>query len=320
MKRFVFCFFLMGMVVQGCFAQFLPAGEEPVTLKTSTGDIYGKMCLPTVSDTYPVVLLISGSGPTDMDGNSAVGGDNNSLKYLAEGLANEGIASLRFDKRGIATSRNAGKNEADLRFDDYVGDVRAWVDLLANDKRVTGIYIAGHSEGSLVGMVAARNNKKVKGFISIAGAGRPADELIEEQFSGHPKMVREIIGSINRDLKAGRLVENVPMGFEALFRHSVQPYMISWYKYDPCEVIKKLKIPVLIVQGNTDIQVSVKDAEALHRSSGHSRYCLIENMNHVLKTCETLSKQEQMAFYTDPSIPNHPDLLPCIVSFIRDGK
>ena len=62
---------------------------------------------------YPVVLIIPGSGPTDMDGNSAaLPGKNNSLKYLAEGLAGKGIASLRYDKRGIASSASAGKDES----------------------------------------------------------------------------------------------------------------------------------------------------------------------------------------------------------------
>ena len=86
--------------------------ERPVVLNTSTGALKGKMVTPNQESGYPVVLIIPGSGPTDMDGNSAaLPGKNNSLRYLAEGLAGKGIASLRYDKRGIASSASAGKDE-----------------------------------------------------------------------------------------------------------------------------------------------------------------------------------------------------------------
>ena len=115
-------FFLCGIC---CRAQVLPL-EENVVLNTKEGQIKGKLLLPGGVKTCPVVLIIAGSGPTDMDGNSAIGNlRNNSLKFLAEGLAANGIASLRFDKRGIGTSASAGKEEAKLRFEDYVNDVTA---------------------------------------------------------------------------------------------------------------------------------------------------------------------------------------------------
>ena len=79
--------------------------ERPVVLNTSTGALKGKMVTPNQESGYPVVLIIPGSGPTDMDGNSAaLPGKNNSLRYLAEGLAGKGIASLRYDKRGYSGS------------------------------------------------------------------------------------------------------------------------------------------------------------------------------------------------------------------------
>ena len=125
-------FFLCGLC---CRAQVLPL-EENVVLNTKEGQIKGKLLLPGGVKTCPVVLIIAGSGPTDMDGNSAIGNlRNNSLKFLAEGLAANGIASLRFDKRGIGTSASAGKEEAKLRFEDYVNDVTGWIDYLAKEKR-----------------------------------------------------------------------------------------------------------------------------------------------------------------------------------------
>lgn len=291
--------------------------ERPVSLNTTTGVLNGKLVLPGQETGYPVVLIISGSGPTDMDGNSAMmSGKNNSLKYLAEGLAGKGIASLRYDKRGIASSAPAGKDEYSMRFEDGIKDAQGWVDLLSRDKRFTNIYVLGHSEGALVGMAASVDNPKVKGYISVAGAGRPAYEVVEEQMSGQPEVIREMVRSINKSLKEGKLVPDVPIGLQALFRSSVQPYMISWYQYDPGELIRKLKIPVLIVQGGKDIQVAVKDADMLKQASPAADYHLIDNMNHLLKTCDTMDRQKQLATYTDPSLPLHKEILILIEKFV----
>lgn len=209
--------------------------EQSVSLDTPTGKINGKIGLPD-AEKPPIVLLIAGSGPTDMDGNTNSGGfsmKNNSLKLLAEGLAQRGIATLRFDKRGIASSSAATKKESDLRFEDYVTDVQGWIDRLSEDSRFSDVFVLGHSEGSLIGMLASVDNPKVKGFISLAGAGRPAYDIIEEQLSGQPAEVRHLVKSINDSLKAGKEVSNIPMGLMTLFRPSVQPYLISWYRYNP---------------------------------------------------------------------------------------
>lgn len=299
-------------------AQLLPLNERPVELSTPTGQIKGKMILPGSGEGYPVVLLIAGSGPTDMDGNSLPAQmKNNSLKYLAQDLARRGIATVRFDKRGIAGSKAAGKDEYSVRFEDYEKDVAGWIDLLARDRRFKGVYVAGHSEGALLGILASRNNPKVKGVISIAGAGRPMDELLEEQLAGQPEVIRTMAASICDSLKAGKLVPNVPLGMQALFRPSVQPFLISCFKYNPQEEIKKLKMPVLIVQGKTDIQVSVKDAELLKKALPAAQLVLIDNMNHVLKDCNTLDRQKQMAVYMDPDLPVNATLLSSIEKFVK---
>lgn len=295
------------------------AGEQPISLGTPTGEIQGRVMLPDV-ERPPVVLIIAGSGPTDMDGNSLLGAvtlKNNSLKLLAEGLARRGIASLRYDKRGIASSAAAGKEEKDLRFDDYVADARAWIELLSGDDRFSSIFVVGHSEGSLIGMLASEGNAKVKGFVSVAGAGHPAYEIIETQMSNQPAEVRQLVKSINDSLRAGKPVTDVPVGLMALYRPSVQPYLMSWYRYDPREVVARLEQPVLIVQGDKDIQVSVGDAEALKAAQPQAELHLIENMNHVLKSCDTVDAGVQQATYTNPDLPVVEELLNVIEKFIK---
>lgn len=312
----LFGFLILSLVCQGQIPYRL--SDRPVVLNTSGGQIQGKLLVPGSGDKYPVVLLIAGSGPTDMDGNSAAAGlKNNALKYLAEGLAAKGIATLRYDKRGIASSASAGKEEYSLRFDDYVNDAKGWITHLSRDRRFPAIYVLGHSEGALTGMLASLDNPKVKGYISVAGAGRPFYEVLEEQMAAQPAVIRQMVVSIHDSLKVGKLVPNVPLGLQALFRSSVQPYLISLYQYKPAEIIGKLKMPVLILQGTTDIQISVKDAERLKAAAPEAGFYLIDNMNHVLKTCTTLDRQRQMAVYTDSSLPVDSSLLIFIEKFVK---
>ena len=309
MKRLLLLLFSCVLFLQPyCQAQPLTSEESPVTLSTATGDIKGRLLLPANATTCPVVLLIAGSGPTDMDGNNPMM-KNNSLKFLAEGLAQKGIASLRFDKRGIAGSAAAGKEESKLRFEDYVNDVTGWIDFLAKDKRFTGITVAGHSEGSLIGMLACQSRPTVKSFISIAGAGSPAYEIIEKQVAA--QMMPE---SIRKE------VAQVPAYLQALFRPSVQPYLISWYKYNPQTVIASLKMPVLILQGKNDIQVKEEDAMLLKKASPKAELVLIDKMNHVLKDCESTTPQQQMAVYNNPSLPVNAALMNATVQFVNNSK
>lgn len=322
MKRLLLLLFGSALLAASyCQAQPLTSEECPVTLNTASGNIKGKLLLPANTESCPVVLLIAGSGPTDMDGNNPAM-KNNALKLLAEALVQEGIASLRFDKRGIAGSAPAGKKESELRFENYVDDVVGWIDLLAKDKRFTGITVAGHSEGSLIGMLACRNRPRIKGFISIAGAGSPAYEIIEKQLAAQqlPTSIQKEASDINESLKNGKETAQVPQYLQALFRPSVQPYLISYYKYNPQTVIATLKMPVLILQGKKDIQVQEEDAVLLKKACPRAELVLIDKMNHVLKDCESTAPQQQMATYNNPTLPLNTILRDAIVRFIERNQ
>jgi pimeloyl-ACP methyl ester carboxylesterase len=210
--------------------------------------------------------------------------------------------------------------EKDLRFETYINDVKDWVAFLAKDKRFTKIIIAGHSEGSLLGMIAAENNKFVNAFVSIAGAGRPADEILKEQLDKAPKDVKDVIFPMIDTLKKGDTVGNVPVIFYGLFRPSVQPYMISWLKYNPQTEIKKLEIPVLILQGLTDVQVKETDANLLSKAQPKAELKLIKNMNHVLKDCDTTDKEKQKPIYSNPDLPLNKEFTADVIDFIKKLK
>jgi hypothetical protein len=319
MKKIILTLFLVSIYL------FITAQTETeLTLHTSDGKkLYGSLLLPKKKGAFDIVILISGSGPTDRDGNNPLM-KNNALKYLAEKLAKNKIAAFRFDKRGVAKSKDAITSEKDLRFDTYVNDVIEWVNLLAKNEHINRIFIAGHSEGSLIGMVALNKliqkneNLPIAGFISIAGAGKPANEILKEQLSKSLKdtiLLQKSFEVINQ-LKNGKTVNDVPGELYTLFRPSVQPYLISWFAYNPQAEMAKLSVPALIIQGDADLQISVNDAQLLNNSNNQiSKMVIISKMNHVLKTVENL--EENQASYSNPEFPLNKKLIESIVEFVK---
>ena len=259
---------------------FFQAQEKTITLQTSTGNIEGTLLLPSV-EKPTIALIIAGSGPTDRDGNSG-GLKMNYLKMLAEGLYENNIASIRYDKRGIGASVMPGLKEDDLTFSDFISDAELWMDKIMDDSRFGDIVVIGHSEGSLIGMIASQNKQPNK-FISIAGPGITMLATIRRQLGDQPPYILSMSEPILEKLEKGQTVDSVPPLLNSLFRQSVQNYLISVSKYDPLVEISKLKCPVMIVQGTTDIQIEVLDAEKLAESNKNSKLLIIEGMNHILK-------------------------------------
>ncbi len=293
----------------------------PITLKTPTGDIAGSLMVRPGTARSPVVLIIAGSGPTDRDGNSPVPiapGKTlatDSYKLLAEALAANGIASVRYDKRGVGASAKAmsGMKEDDYRFDMGVDDAAAWIRMLRADPRFSKVVVVGHSEGSLVGMVAAQR-AQADGFVSLEGAGRPAADILREQLTAAgvpPAMFESILDS----LVAGRTVANTPPALASLFRASVQPYMISWFRYDPAAELKKLPYATLVIQGTHDVQVSAKDAALLAAAPG-ATLVTIDGMTHVLKLGPADKAAQTMTVYSDPRIQIAPEVVSAIVAYV----
>ena len=292
------------------------AGQN-IELSANGGILHGTLEVPSGEAPCPAVVIISGSGPTDRDGNiPSVGGKNNSLKLLAESLAAKGIASVRFDKRGVGESISAMTGEEDLRFDTYIDDAVLWGKELQRNKRFNRVVIIGHSEGSLIGSAACQK-MDASAFISIAGAGVPASELLLAQLK--PKLPQNLFDdavTIIDSLKHGKTVDPVPPALNPLFRKSVQPYMISWFRYNPKKEIAKLNIPILIMNGSTDLQVEMNHALLLAKSNKKAKLVTINGMNHVLKRVSG-NLREQLPSYGDPSLPIAEELVDEIASFIK---
>lgn len=264
--------------------------------------LFGTLQMPENKKEKPnVVLLIAGSGPTDRNCNSSLGLKSNAFIMIADSLSAAGIASVRYDKRGVGESAAAIGSEADARFDDMVNDAVAFLKKLKAENKFGKIFIAGHSEGSLVGMIAAQK-EKVDGYISIAGAGESADKIMSGQLeNGNIKDSKEATLILN-SLKKGKLVETKNENLSSIFHTSVQPYLISWFAYDPQIEIKKLNIPILIIQGKTDLQVGEEQAQLLKTAQPKATLILVNGMNHVLKIAPAERKQN-LETYNMPELP-----------------
>lgn len=287
--------------------------DSLVTVQTGSRTIQGSLMMPKQEKEIPVVLIIPGSGPTDRDGNNGLM-KNNSLKLLAEGLYENGIASLRYDKRGLKGNPMGDQKEADLIFDEFVEDAMLWIRYLQGLQGISDIHVLGHSQGSLVGILAAQD-AEVQSIISVAGSGSPIDEIIREQLQMQPPVLQQASAVVLDSLEQGHEVKDIHPMLQALFRPSVQPFLRSWMQFDPADEVGKLDQPVLIVNGTTDIQVGIEQAQKLKAASTHGNLLILENMNHVLKTASA-ERNENLKTYYDPELPLSAELVPAIVAFI----
>ena len=274
-------------------------------------EVQGTLLSPKGENQPPLAILIAGSGPTDRDGNQALF-KNNSLKYLAEGLAQKGIATFRYDKRVIAQINKATVQEEKMTFEDEVNDALLVINHFKD--KYKKIILIGHSEGALVGLLVAQK-VVVSKFVSISGAGNSSATLIEEQIGKNAPQLKEESQKIISQLRKGELVDNISPYLAPVFRKSVQPYLISWFKYEPAKEITKLQIPILIVQGTNDLQVEDKEAQLLKEAQPKAQLLLIEGMNHVLKKVKTLEENQQS--YLNPDLPISGELVEGIASFIK---
>lgn len=302
------------LILAALLADPVQAAERSVSIDGGQAPLYGALITPDSAEPGPAVLLIGGSGPTDRDGNSRLGPTPNTLRMLADELAAAKVATLRFDKRGVGQSAPALAAEADLRFGVYIDDAVAWARFLAAQPRVTCVVLLGHSEGALIAAMAAQRTP-VCGVVSVSGAGRPLGEVLENQLRAQlPPAAIAQVEKVLSALRDGRTVPGVP-ATDPLFRPSVQPYLISQLAIDPSAELRAAKAPVLILQGDNDLQVSVEDARALAAARPDAQLEILSGVNHVLKPAPA-DRAGNLAAYTDPTLPLDGRIAPLIARFV----
>ena len=300
------------------------AMDREVSVDGGKAPMYGSLMTPAGARPNakpgPGVLLIPGSGPTDRDGNSTVPGVMPAnLKLIAEGLAAAGVPSLRYDKRAIGKSQAALGREEDMRFGIAVDDAMLFARLLKSQPNVTCVILLGHSEGALIAALAAQKIETC-GVIEVSGAGRPLGVVIREQLAAQslPPAMQAQIDTALSEMEHGRQVANMT-GLEALFRPSIQPYLISQLSIDPAQALAAVKAPALILQGDNDLQVQVEDAQRLHAARPDAKLVILPGVNHVLKSAPT-DRAGNFATYADPDRPLAPSVMPPILAFVKAAR
>ncbi|MGB1308230.1 MAG: alpha/beta hydrolase [Oceanihabitans sp.] len=274
--------------------------------------IDGTLLTPLDNSKSVLVIQIAGSGPTNRDGNQNFL-KNNSLKNLAQDLTNNGIATFRYDKRIVKQIRK-GNVDPNIMFDDFVTDAISVIDYFKTKKKFSKIYVLGHSQGSLVGMLAAKN--KADGFISLAGAGQTIDAVIQEQIDKTAPMFSEDAKRVFAVLKQNKTTKDFPAALTSIFDLSVQPFISNWMQYNPQEIIKDLEIPILIINGTKDLQVSVAEANLLKEANKNAEIKIIDNMNHILFTIAG-DDLENSKSYNESFRKINPEVIQTIVGFIK---
>jgi len=295
-----------------------PAGvaEEPFEIDNRGAKISGVVWLPAKrSGPVPVVIIIAGSGPVDRDGNSGGILRSDAYRQLAEGLAKRGVATIRYDKRGIGQSTYAGKL-ADLGFDDFVSDAAALVAMARVNDKLAGVYLFGHSEGSLIALETAATSK-VDGIISAAGAGRVVSELMREQLS------RQLSADDLKDfdaqvaaLKAGKPLDPKTPTLQRLLDPSLGKFLKGMLLTDPKPLAAAFKGKLTVLQGDNDVQVTVdKDARPLAAAHAGAKLVVLKDVTHVLK--RDAHKGQDQPSYRDPSLPLDPGVVDAVMTTVK---
>lgn len=299
------------------------APEQLVTANAPAGLLHGTMAGHAAGETRPVMLIIPGSGPTNRDGNSPLGISANTYRMLAADLAAAGVTTIRIDKRGMFENASPDIDPNAVTIADYVADMAAWVTAARQATGADCIWLAGHSEGGLVALASAQSVPDLCGLVLIAAPGRPLGDVMREQLRANPAnaiVLDDALHAID-SLEAGDLVDVSGMhpALQQLFAPVVQTFLISLYSYDPAALLAVYDGPVLIVQGDTDLQVTVADAEHLAAARPGLSPTIIPGMNHVLKPAPGDDRAANFATYGDAELGLAAGMVDATAGFLTTG-
>lgn len=302
--------------ISGLWMQYVSMPPEPVStdkfeevLVEVGAEGYrmnGLLTLPKGVKKPPVVILVHGSGSSDL--NETIG-SNRPFMDIAYGLAEQGVAVLRYDKRYFALPERVKEDIVDLTVQDEVlDDVASAIALLKKDERVNSeqIFILGHSLGGMLApKIAADNDGSVAGIISMAGSLRKIQEIMytqaeekinsnavlsDEQKKADIASYKEMVDQINAIDSAGY---DAVMGYPA-------SYWFSMNEIDNFALAGNLSIPVLVLQGDADFQVSAEIDYPIWREAmgegPHVTYKLYEGLNHLM--IKTNGKRDETEYDT----------------------
>lgn len=261
--------------------------ETKIAVKTGTMSLPGALCVPNNTKNPTIVILLAGSGPNDKDETI---GPNKALKDLAVGLASNGIATYRYDKRTLVYGKDM--KDVDLNSEVIEDAINAAAILKKNpDFKNSKVYIVGHSLGAMCAPIIANKSKQINGIVLLAGNARPLEDVVLDQYnyiygldSIDVSEKKEILGYTTKmktvkDPKLLKLAkaEDLPLNLES-------HYWQSLVKYNQIQVAKKIKQPILVLQGERDYQVTMTDFNLWKESlstNPKNKFISYSNLNHL---------------------------------------
>lgn len=269
----------------------------------------------------PLLVIIPGSGPTDRDGDNPAGVAGGPYRQLAEALAARGVATLRIDKRGMFGSHAALADPDAVSIGGYADDALAWAKVARAKTGRRCVWLLGHSEGGLVALQAGQRPAGLCGLVLVAAVGRPVGVVVREQLRANPAnapILEQALATIDA-LEAGKRVPQatLPAPLQPLFADRIQPYWIDLMAHDPARLIAALRLPVLIVQGTRDLQVSVADAQALKAAQPRATLTLLPGVNHVLRAVASNDRTANLMTYRDTTLSLAPGVAQAVAGFVQ---
>jgi uncharacterized protein len=307
---------LVGLLLS-CIA--LPVSGQAAEFQeqaVDVGGLKGTLLRPAPPGKHPAVVIVGAAGPLNRDGNNAPAITTNTYKLLAEALAGAGIASLRYDKRGVGTSARPASG-TELSVNDYAADVATIVNWLAAQADVSKVVITGHSDGALQALIAA-DLTKVAGFVLLSSPGREPGIGLREQLARLPLADADraaglsIMDALESDIDIGV----VPISLQELFRPSKQPLLRSILRLDPQMLLVNRREPVLIIGGGADGRVTRGDFDALVAARRDATLLWSASMTHTLKSADP-NDPRQLRVDTDEARALAADVVAAITAFVR---
>ena len=341
MKTRIFNFFLA--LICGALCRAQNNQSEEITLYNDSIQLAGTLSIPTAAKKPPLLIFVHGSGNIDRNGNQGPALQLGYLKALSDALNARGIATYRYDKR--TSSIENLKRMKRISIQDYADDARLAIDEFTGDKRFGGVHVLGHSQGSLVALLAGQEG--LSSYTSLAGASSTIDSIIVEQIGNQLPPLRNIAKQHFEELSKTDTILQVNPMLAQVFAAPNQRFLKNWSSYDPREKIRQCTLPTLIIQGLSDIQVPLKEGLGLAQARNAAfaelgtfqnlqeevnlpeeplflkdqvngrevQLALIPKLNHIAKEVNSLTENQQS--YSDPSIPLSRDLVEVIADFLN---
>ncbi len=310
MKKFLYFI----LCAQMCIAQEIVS--ENLHLYNDSIYLPGILSYPKLSGKLPLAIFIHGSGNGDRDGNQGTLVKSDHIKQLADSLNSHGIAFYRYDKRSATVENlNHFKMET-FRIGDLANDADIAIQKFSKDTRFASLHLIGHSQGSLVGMLAV--SEAIDSYISLAGPGTSIDKTMIRQLTAQNEDMGKVAAAYFKELKETDTIQNVNPFLLSIFAPMNQKYLKDWASLNPSEKIKELNIPTLIINGDADSQITIEDANLLSKSKPDAKLSIIKKMNHLLKTVTNYAENQRS--YSDPSFPISADLIEVISEFIKTNE